>query len=384
MTRISFVINSFLGSALIIGLLFADYIRKYNTDRTQRAVFLKLLIYIFISLICDMLYYLCRGIPGRGVYYFLYSINTVYYLAQVFAYYAIFIFVDYSAFKDPQRTQKIRLMVLFINLAHLLLLLANWRAPFYFYIDPENYFFHGKGYGIRLILSYLPVLLILCDMGASPKLFKSSHISLAGIFAILTGLGSTVDILAKTSVLLWPCITAALLYGYFFIIRTDSRIDALTGIGNRFAFNELIAKLSRQKTRESYAIIMIDMDHFKQINDTLGHLEGDRALKDMAAVITGSIRSSDFAARYGGDEFVLLIKVDHHPVEPVIARITQAVVELNEKRIRPYQLQMSYGYDIYTTSEGRPIQEFLKHIDCLMYKHKKKRRRRTDTHKEPQ
>jgi diguanylate cyclase (GGDEF)-like protein len=168
-----------------------------------------------------------------------------------------------------------------------------------------------------------------------------------------------------------------MLYAYFFIIRTEANIDSLTGISNRYSFNEFVNKLSRQSAKESYAIVMIDMDHFKKINDTLGHLEGDNALKDMAAIIKGCIRRSDFAARYGGDEFVLATRVENN-IEKLMERIQQAITIQNEKKIRPYQIEMSYGCDVYTTGQNQSINEFLTHIDTLMYKQKGERRRSSD------
>ncbi|MDR1507746.1 MAG: GGDEF domain-containing protein [Treponema sp.] len=184
-------------------------------------------------------------------------------------------------------------------------------------------------------------------------------------------------------------------------MQTDSKIDALTGLGNRYSFNEFISKLSsdnrggihlprrlkrrnpeppvfkRKKPAESYSIAMIDMDHFKEINDTLGHLEGDNALRDMAGIIRNCARHSDFAARYGGDEFILAARAEYD-ITSLLGRIQSAIDELNAKNIRPYKLQISYGYDVYTMNSGASITDFLKHVDSLMYKHKNERRRSSD------
>jgi diguanylate cyclase (GGDEF)-like protein len=170
-------------------------------------------------------------------------------------------------------------------------------------------------------------------------------------------------------------LTSALLYSYFFILKADFKIDALTGIGNRYAFNEFIANLSRHTTKQAYAIVMIDMDHFKAINDTLGHLEGDNALRDMAAIIKGSLRHKDFAARYGGDEFVVAVKADSD-INRIMERIQAAIDNQNSKNIRPYKIEISYGIDVFATHGNQSIEEFLVHIDSLMYKDKAEHRRR--------
>jgi len=181
---------------------------------------------------------------------------------------------------------------------------------------------------------------------------------------------------------LWILFTAAVVYIYFNIISLDQKTDALTGIGNRYSFNEFIGKLSVRKTsqkffRESWAVVLIDMDHLKKINDTFGHPEGDNALKDLAKIIKGCIRRSDFAARYGGDEFVLAARAQSN-IERLIERLRTELERHNNTAGRPYNLKISYGYDIFDTGGLRTIDEFFEHIDTLMYTHKARNRRLSD------
>jgi diguanylate cyclase (GGDEF)-like protein len=126
---------------------------------------------------------------------------------------------------------------------------------------------------------------------------------------------------------------------------------------------------------------MIDMDHFKQINDTLGHQEGDNALGYMAEIIKSCISKEDFAIRYGGDEFVLATKVEKDTAESVIAKLMNEIQILinifNEREICPFKLEISYGYDVYTADGKQSMEEFLSHIDSLMYKNKHERHRRS-------
>jgi diguanylate cyclase (GGDEF)-like protein len=121
------------------------------------------------------------------------------------------------------------------------------------------------------------------------------------------------------------------------------------------------------------------MDHFKEINDTLGHLEGDNALRDMAAIIKASIRSNDFAARYGGDEFILAARADFD-INRILERIKASIDNQNSKGGRPYKIEISYGVDVFTTHGDQSIGEFMAHVDSLMYKNKAEHRgrRRTD------
>jgi diguanylate cyclase (GGDEF)-like protein len=370
----SIYVNTALGSCLIIILIFIDYIRKFNTDNFQRKLLLALLSFAFVSVVADFISRYCAGSPGKGITAVMYTVVSIFLVAQNCTYYLGAVFIDYFAYKNPVRSKKIIVILcvfLALNLASVLL---NLRFGYYFYISSGNYYTPGKLYMLRLLLSYSAMVLIVVDVALSPKSFRHSQAYLIILFILITGIGAALDIVLKQGSLTWPCFAAAILYLYFFIIQSDSKIDSLTGIGNRYSFNEFIDKLSHQNTKTDYSIVMIDMDRFKEINDTLGHLEGDNALRDMAAIIKGCIRHSDFAARYGGDEFVLATQAGND-IQRLMDRIQQAINVQNDKRVRPYQIYMSYGYDVYTTNSGQSIQEFLTVIDAKMYKQKEERKR---------
>ncbi|MDR0876567.1 MAG: GGDEF domain-containing protein, partial [Treponema sp.] len=367
--------NTALGSCFIVILIALDYSSKYNTDKFQRKLVLGILAVAVAAILSDFICRVLKGKPGAAITSVLYLTNSLFYISQNFTYYLMVIFIDYFAYNNVRRAKKIISIVLVFLSVYFVSVIANLYLHFYFSVGPTvlengeiifNDYIHGKLFNLRLIISYLPIALIILEMILASKYFKQSQIYLVAFFALLTGFGATLDVLLKQGSLTWPCFVGALLYIYFFIIQSDSKIDSLTGIGNRQSFNEFIEKLSRSSAKESWSIVMIDMDHFKQINDTLGHLEGDNALRDMATILKGCIRHSDFAARYGGDEFVLAASAEYN-IEMLMTRIQQSINNQNEKHLRPYQIAMSYGYDVYTTNSGRSIKDFLNHIDALMY-----------------
>jgi diguanylate cyclase (GGDEF)-like protein len=272
-----------------------------------------------------------------------------------------------------ERTKKTAAVVTVFLFLYFISTILNLGTGIYFYYAENNYYTQGPLYPLRLAVSYLPVPLLIGYIVTGIKNFKMSQVYLLIFFALLIGSGAALDLIVRAGSLAWPCFAAAVLYIYFFIVQSDAKIDNLTGIGNRASFNEFINKLAKQNTMRSWAIVMIDLDHFKEINDTLGHLEGDNALRDMANIIKNSIRHSDFAARYGGDEFIIAIKAETD-ITKVMKRLEDAIEAHNSKNLKPYKLQMSFGCDVFTTSSGKSIGEFLNHIDELMYKHKAERR----------
>ncbi len=106
--------------------------------------------------------------------------------------------------------------------------------------------------------------------------------------------------------------------------------DPLTNVPTRRYFDEICAAMS-EKTKHLFplSLCMIDIDHFKALNDSLGHLQGDRCLRVIAAAITGHLRKTDILARYGGEEFVLLLPgTDKEKALEITERVRAAIVSL--------------------------------------------------------
>lgn len=102
-------------------------------------------------------------------------------------------------------------------------------------------------------------------------------------------------------------------------------IDGLTGLANRREFDQVLAReVSRaERSREPLSLLVFDVDHFKVINDTRGHLGGDEVLRAIAEVLAGAVREMDVVARYGGEEFAIILpRCDQHDAIRVVERIT--------------------------------------------------------------
>lgn len=126
-------------------------------------------------------------------------------------------------------------------------------------------------------------------------------------------------------------------------LAAEARTDALTGLWNRRAFDELIAQgLSRAgRAGERVALLVCDIDHFKQINDTLGHAAGDEALRAVAEATRSVTRPSDVAARMGGDEIaILLAGCDAEGARCVAARLKKSIDAMNPHAGQPLTLSM--------------------------------------------
>jgi len=158
-------------------------------------------------------------------------------------------------------------------------------------------------------------------------------------------------------------------------LRALLLVDELTGLHNRRAFialSEQALKLAMRMERD-VLMIFIDVDHLKQINDTWGHLAGDRALIDTARLLRESCREADIIARLGGDEFVALMTVDSDQTAEIITDRIKARVEThNRETERGYPLSLSVGAT-RTRAEGTMLADLLAQADSALYDQKRGR-----------
>lgn len=159
--------------------------------------------------------------------------------------------------------------------------------------------------------------------------------------------------------------------------REISIKDQLTGLYNRHYFNEVIDRETARSERrlESIAFIMIDLDRFKQINDTFGHLMGDKLLVEAAQIIQNSVRKSDLVFRYGGDEYLVLL--NNAGIEQsmlTVRRISCAVNAWNQNHANGMgcHISLSMGYAI--CDHDTDFRSALKQADENMYLNKKQRK----------
>jgi diguanylate cyclase (GGDEF)-like protein/PAS domain S-box-containing protein len=156
-------------------------------------------------------------------------------------------------------------------------------------------------------------------------------------------------------------------------LRNLTLTDELTGLYNRrgfFMMVEALLKLANRRQKPAF-LLYADLDNLKEINDVLGHHEGDQALVDTAEIFKTTFRETDIVARIGGDEFVIIPVADkREDADLVIARFKDHVSAHNHKKDRAYKLSISVGMACYDPDNPRSIDDLLKQAEKLMYKEK--------------
>ena len=166
------------------------------------------------------------------------------------------------------------------------------------------------------------------------------------------------------------------------VLSREASTDALTGLFNRRHFQAALeAETARSsRHRESFALLMVDIDHFKRINDCCGHTAGDAVLRAVAGAIGAAVRRYDTLCRFGGEEFVLLMpKANQSNALRVAGRIARQVAALTQLFPGlPGGLTVSIGVSHFTGSPGTTPERLIEEADAALYLAKRQGRNRVE------
>jgi len=155
------------------------------------------------------------------------------------------------------------------------------------------------------------------------------------------------------------------------LLRHDAGHDGLTGLLNRRSFDELLSQASSRSQRYGwpFALALLDLDHFKNLNDRLGHEGGDRALRSIGTALRQTLRAGDIAARVGGDEFAVILANGHlESVDTIVGRLRAALAGA----LDPEPAGFSVGVAL-APNEATAVDELYRLADLRLYEAKRAR-----------
>lgn len=165
-------------------------------------------------------------------------------------------------------------------------------------------------------------------------------------------------------------------------LRFQATHDTLTGLANRGVILETLRREQSRQRREggSFGIILMDIDHFKAINDTYGHLFGDAVLRETSRVMKQSVRPYDIVGRYGGEEFLVVVPQADAVVMSGVAERLRKAIEAQSIATRDSELHVTASFGVAASTEAMPVdpQALLNLADEALYRAKRNGRNRAE------
>ena len=166
------------------------------------------------------------------------------------------------------------------------------------------------------------------------------------------------------------------------VLRHSASYDEMTGVYKReWGYKVIQGVLSSSflSSKDVFSLVFIDLDGLKKVNDTYGHEAGDNMIISVVASIRSCVRQSDVICRWGGDEFLILLKCDIKSARGIMKKINRKLKDVNNTSGEPYDLSFSHGIKEINAYKHPHIDDIIAAADRLMYKNKMKKKGLTKT-----
>lgn len=353
--------------AILVLFLLLYRIRIAQTNQFDEKTYNFLLIVTFIATINETLSFIIDARPGFIFYTLQYISNTICTDASVIVGYCWCLFVEYHIYRNTNRIKKkSRILAIPLIITTILLIINLFGNGIIFSISEKNKYMRGLfSYAV-----YVAVFFYYIESIWTVKTAKNDSILVEFFpiyyFVVPCMIGTIIQGLFFGIAVGWLCVAIAFILIYIEFQISNSFIDDLSGLYNRKYMNHYLNKLQNAKNKHVYGFLL-DVNDFKVINDTYGHLSGDRAIIHIGKILQNTIGNGCVAIRMGGDEFVIFANFKTNEEALVLKkRIEQNVRQFNIHSKEPFHLSFSIGIAKYNVN----IETFLSAMDDSMYEAK--------------
>ncbi len=370
-------IGNTIGAVLMIILLISSRTHA-RTVFVDEKIFLTM-VWLTLSLCtAEFLSFLVDGATFPGAMMLNRILNSLLFAANISFAFIWTVYVDFKVYGDQQRLRRRYVWIGLPAAAIVLMSLLNLFSDVFFTISAENVYSRTSLVPLTYLCSYGYLLYGMTLVYGRKNQGRKYLFLPVMVFMIPIMIGSLCQFFFYGLSLVWVSVAVAVVSLYINIQNEDAYVDALTGLYNRLYLNRHLREI-RPGKGQCLAGIMLDIDHFKSINDTYGHAMGDQALQDVGRLL---YRMADthqaIAVRFAGDEFILLRSVsDRSEVEEMGHALRKAAEEFNNRKQRPYTLAFSMGIALF--QEGaESLDDFISSMDTAMYQDKHQREGRME------
>jgi diguanylate cyclase (GGDEF)-like protein len=275
--------------------------------------------------------------------------------------------------EDAKSLDRLRILLYVLNGMNIILTVTTQFTGWYYTISTDNIYSRGP---LNLIPNMMGLLLLAASAAMSirnRKLLDRRHTLSLILFSLPPFIAVILQLLFYGYSLIINCITLSLTIVYINVQDYTLLTDYLTGVNNRQKLEVYLKQKIQSAGSPAFSAIMLDLDNFKTINDTFGHEMGDKALREAAELLAGCLRSCDLVARYGGDEFcIVLDTADEDALAAIGERIREAARRFSSSGSHPFALSFSMGSTVFNKEAHKDLKSFLNEIDRLMYEDKQR------------
>ena len=295
--------------------------------------------------------------------------NALLFIISPFSAYIWALYTHYIVFNDKKNLYRVAKIITIPILIIMVLGIANMYVDIFFTITEANEYKRGDFFFVATLLNiFYLVYATFLIITQKDNISKTTYIPMI-CFMILPLSGFFLQVFFYGQSLMWIGNATGILIVYNSVQNNYTNKDWLTRVYNRRHFDYYLGTKCKQKKSKKLAGMMMDLNGFKQINDTYGHLEGDFALQKTAQILKDALGYKRYLARYAGDEFISIFEIDNaSEILSTIDFIQKDFQSFNRTSGKDYNITLSIGYTIL--NDGQTPVDFIKVMDANMYKDK--------------
>jgi diguanylate cyclase (GGDEF)-like protein len=377
-------INTFLHfdisayAMLYLGMLFVLIIIRKEIYSVSTKLMLYIIATNILILLFEILSWVFDGLAGDTNYYILYIVNTLGFVFVGFIFSYWLSYIDYVIYKSKDRLKK-KVYYLWVALVTSLFALVNLFIPLLFRINEDNIYERGFFFNVYFVLFVLLFVYYFVMTAYKKGLNETRNVLMTiYLFLAIVVIAGIIQAMFYGVLLLWPVMALSTSIIYIFLETTTHNRDYLTKLYSRYKADQYMAHLKEDK--KHFAVVMIDIDDYKEVNDIYGHMVGDEVLRIFARVLEREFKDDGMVSRFGGDEFLIVLEdVDEQYLK---AKKEMVHYSLRKELVKfPFEeIMFSYGYSF--ENNEKTIDEIVVEADNNMYKNKAEnknhKRRKTD------
>lgn len=353
---------SFFSVLLLLLMRLIMHLRKETLGMSNK--FFKRIVWVNIyMLLLEVLSWQFDRQPGQLSYYLNYFFNMLFAWSTPLITVTWACYIDYKMFGDIDRLKR-RVYYAPVTVIATLLLISNFFYPLIFSIDALNVYSREPFMWSLVVLnSFVHFSLIYTAYKHRLEIQREVVFAIL-LFVLLPAVTAGLQVMIFGVFILWPMMAVTLVIVYIFLETVSSSKDYLTSLFSRFRVDQMVDH--QIDSGNQFGVLMIDLNDFKLINDTLGHRQGDKTLVAFSKALKEVFQHEKMVARYGGDEFLVISNV------------------LTEKELNAYCQELtglvegvadySIGYQGTDSCEIVTYETMLNGADMKMYEHKKKKK----------
>ncbi|MCF7933046.1 MAG: GGDEF domain-containing protein [Acholeplasmataceae bacterium] len=362
---IDFQINLF--AILVLIVLFVIIRIRSDVDNFTKRILRGIILVNVAALIIEPVTFLTDGLSGDVGYLLGIYSNAVLYMLGPFLISLWLIYVDYKLHADLERLKQ-RMFYMHGVILIFILLGINFFTPVFYVIDAVS---HRYTTGPFLFLHHIVIYLmyayvIYLVMSDRTSEFKG-RLKTVLTFFLIPFAGSLLQLMEPYLFFTWTTLGLGVLIAYIFLETTTGAHDYLTLLFTRQSFEDYARMLIEK--RKPFSLLLIDLDNFKEINDSYGHYIGDKVLVRFSEILKQIYPKNKMIARLAGDEFIVVFEDDKAPYE---ASSIESIIDLMKESDVPQLRTLAFSYGHNRHHPGMDMDSLYMSADNRMYEMKRK------------